>query len=195
MCGAAGAQGQRSDYTARIAPGQRVEVQVIAGSLKATRSEDADVHVEAVSSDPAVQVEVQETQSGVRVCMKIDGIGCGSRQGQRSNRDRDISIDVAVRIPDDVSFSGTMVSGDIDVEGLASGINLTTVSGDATIALPAGAGADFTANTISGRVESDFPLDASRRSFGPQAVRATIGSGGQQVHAVTVSGNIRLRQQ
>ena len=190
------AQGPRSEFTARIAPGQRVQVQIVAGSLKASRSEDADVHVEAVSSDASVQVQVRETTAGVVVCTMIDGAGCGSSRTSPQRRDREIgSVDVVVRIPDNVALSSSMVSGNVEVEGLTSSINLTTVSGNATIALPAWTNADFSANTVSGRIESDFPLEASRRSFGPRSAHATLGRGGPAVHAVTVSGDIRLRQQ
>ena len=203
----ASAQNPQNEWTARVAPGQRVDVRVIAGSLKAGRSEDADVHVEAMSSDPALQVQVRETATGVLVCTVIDGVGCES-ENNRSSRIRDVpSVDLVVRVPAGVAFSGSMVSGTVDVEGLTSDINVATVSGDATIALPAGTNAEFSATTVSGRIESELPLEVSSRDVpppflsrrgggrGPQVIRATIGTGGQTVKAVTVSGDIRLRQQ
>jgi hypothetical protein len=202
-------QGRTTETTARIARGQRVDVRVLAGSVKASRSEDADVHVSAVSSDPSVKVQVEETSRGVRVCTAIDGGGCDGSRDRRSTGDRELGrVDVVVRVPEGVSFSSSLVAGSIDVEGLTAGINLSTVSGDATIVLPAWADADVSANTVSGRIDSEFRIEVSQRdsprpflssgggrSFGPVALRGTIGSGGQEVRAATVSGDIRLRQQ
>jgi hypothetical protein len=95
----------------------------------------------------------------------------------------------------------------------------TTIDGDVEFNLVDGENADFHANTISGTIESDVPvvLDRSsdRRSGrlsrrasrffpaglpgggpgGPPGIlRATLGNGGPELRATTISGDIRLRR-
>jgi len=79
-------------------------------------------------------------------------------------------------------------------------LRFSTVSGDVRLTLPADAGAELRANTVSGEIDTDFPMrmEASSRGTGwvrvGQRVRGTIGRGGPELEISTVSGDIELRR-
>lgn len=158
-------------------------------------------------------------------------------------------IEFTVRVPAGVKFVGRVVDGDIRAEGLASAVDVATVtgdvrvqtsgtaraasvsgsvdatfgetdgdemefasvSGDVTVRMANGVGAEVSANTLSGEIESDFDLrmrpmtgddedeDEDDDGFnininiGRQA-SGTIGRGGPELSVNTVSGDIRLRR-
>ena len=91
----------------------------------------------------------------------------------------------------------TTVNGSIDVrmdELAATGdIALKTVNGSITAAFPAGLDADLDAQTVTGRVNTGFPLQVVGR-ISSRHVRATIGSGGRQVNLRTVNGSIEIQE-
>lgn len=87
------------------------------------------------------------------------------------------------------------VSGDIEVTiGVRSWegeLDFHTVSGDIEVTLPAGVDADVRAATMSGDIDSDFPLEVSGR-FSRKKVQGSIGRGGPGLNLETLSGTIRL---
>jgi hypothetical protein len=72
-------------------------------------------------------------------------------------------------------------------------LEFTTVNGNITIELPDGVGADVSAGTVNGDIETDFPLTVRGR-FGPRRLRGTIGGGGRDLTLNTVNGDITLRR-
>jgi DUF4097 and DUF4098 domain-containing protein YvlB len=88
------------------------------------------------------------------------------------------------------------VNGSIDVRMdalTASGdVALKTVNGSITAALPARLNADLDAQTVTGRVNTDFPLQVVGR-ISSRHVRATIGSGGRKLSLQTVNGSIEIQ--
>ena len=90
----------------------------------------------------------------------------------------------------------TSVSGDVDVRIDAltgqGDLRFTSVSGDVLLTLPRSLDADFTMKTVSGELDSDFPLTLqggmSRRSLSGR-----IGRGGRELYLTTVSGDVTLR--
>jgi hypothetical protein len=124
------------------------------------------------------------------------------------------SVSGDVDVSADGPVKATSVSGDVAATvrrlGGEGGVKLSTVSGDVTLRLPAGADADLSARTLSGRIESDFPvrlgsMDEGRNDdrdggfvrvnvrIGHEA-RARLGRGGPEIKINTVSGDITLRQ-
>jgi hypothetical protein len=98
------------------------------------------------------------------------------------------------------------VSGDLDIEmgrvPQNGSLEFKSVSGDVQISLPASTGAELRASTLSGDIESDFPLEMSGRDrdrgrfhveVGRRA-RGTIGNGGVRLEVETVSGDITVRR-
>lgn len=94
----------------------------------------------------------------------------------------------------------------------SDGLSFHSVSGDVTLELPSGTDADFSARTLSGEIDSDFPLTIEGRGGrrddddddrgGRSRVRvrvghdlhARLGRGGPELSVTTVSGDINLRR-
>jgi DUF4097 and DUF4098 domain-containing protein YvlB len=73
----------------------------------------------------------------------------------------------------------------------SSGIDLSGINGNIELQLPVDLNADFEAHGMNGRVISDFPnvsIDKSRHGN----YSARIGSGGAEISAKGINGNIRL---
>jgi DUF4097 and DUF4098 domain-containing protein YvlB len=108
-----------------------------------------------------------------------------------------VSGNVRLDAPKASRVRATSVSGDVDVriqELTGTGtLSFTSVSGNVEVELPKGVDADVTMRTVSGSMESDFPLTlagrVSRNSF-----EARIGKGGRELEVRTVSGDVRLRE-
>ncbi|HEX8274066.1 MAG TPA: DUF4097 family beta strand repeat-containing protein [Longimicrobiaceae bacterium] len=103
----------------------------------------------------------------------------------------------------DVRFStsgygeGSTVSGEIVAvlgsAGWSGDLDFRTVSGDITLELPARTSTQVRVETMSGDIQSDFPLDVERRTMRRRA-RGTIGEGGRELYLTTLSGDVRLRR-
>lgn len=82
-------------------------------------------------------------------------------------------------------------------------LSFRSVSGDVTLRLPSGIDAAFEARTVSGEIESDFPVTSVGRDRGGRGwvnvrvgehVRGTLGRGGPAVSVNTVSGDITVER-
>lgn len=107
-----------------------------------------------------------------------------------------VSGDLTLRGLYATSVHASSVSGDVDV-GVAqlSGdgpLTFRSVSGDVTVTVPQGLNADFSMSTVSGDLNTDFPLTLSGR-LGRRSIHARIGNGGRDLSISTVSGDVRLR--
>jgi Putative adhesin len=116
-----------------------------------------------------------------------------------------------VRVSTTGSASATSVSGNVDATfgQTREDMDFTTVSGDVVVRMPGDVGARVEAQTLSGQIDSDFPLDMGSMTgddddddddrggvhvnvrIGRRAT-GTIGRGGPELTVTTVSGNIRL---
>jgi hypothetical protein len=85
------------------------------------------------------------------------------------------------------------ITGKLTRSQLERDAHFETVNGNIILELPAGFGAEFSGSTVSGSIDSDFPIvmtgQVSRRSL-----RGTIGNGGGELRVSTVNGNVRLRE-
>jgi len=87
-----------------------------------------------------------------------------------------------------VNGSIAAVIGRADWDGM---LEFETVNGSITVQLPDGIGADVTARTINGAIETDFPLTVQGR-FSHRRLSGSIGGGGEQISLVTVNGSVSL---
>jgi Putative adhesin len=78
------------------------------------------------------------------------------------------------------SFSGTDWSEDVD---------LSTVNGSIDVALPSSPNAELSANTLSGEVRVDFPIDGT---ISPHRAQGALGHGGRELRLRTLSGGIHV---
>jgi hypothetical protein len=217
------AHAQDFQWRGTVAQGRTLEVRGVNGSVRAVASDDGSAHVEATRrgrrSDPAsVRIETVEHDGGVTICVVYPTPPGARREnecrpggGQSSVQDNDVRVDFVVRVPAGVHFAGSTVNGDVEARALRSDVTAATVNGQVNIQtsgfvsraatvngnilleVPAGLNADLHAATVNGSIDSDFPLTVSGRA-GPRSLRGTIGSGGREMRAATVNGNIRLRR-
>jgi hypothetical protein len=98
-----------------------------------------------------------------------------------------------VRAP---AVTAASVSGDVDahIEALTGpgDLRFRSVSGDVTLQLPRALDADFTLKTVSGELDSDFPLTL-QGTMNRRNMRGRIGRGGRELELATVSGDVQLR--
>ena len=72
---------------------------------------------------------------------------------------------------------------------------LQSHSGDVVLTIPAESEFNLSAQTFSGSLQTDFPLQLSGGTIGGRGpVRGTAGKGGAQVTAITFSGNIQIKK-
>ena len=121
--------------------------------------------------------------------VEVTGAGDEVRVGSVSG---DVKLE-RLRTP---SVTASTVSGDVDVgiEALtgAGVLRFTSVSGDVSLELPRSFDADVTLKTVSGELDSEFPLTL-QGSMGRRNLNARIGRGGRDLVLTTVSGDVRLR--
>jgi DUF4097 and DUF4098 domain-containing protein YvlB len=70
-------------------------------------------------------------------------------------------------------------------------ISLKSVNGSIALALPPSPNADIEANTVSGSIRTDFPLEV-RGHFVGKSVNGKLGSGGTRIEMSNVNGSIRI---
>jgi hypothetical protein len=91
--------------------------------------------------------------------------------------------------------SGRSVSGSVRATVRGRGdraLRFSSVSGDVTLMLPRDLGADLELSTLSGELQSDYPVTVSGR-FSRRRMQARIGAGGRRLEVSTVSGDVRIR--
>ncbi len=94
------------------------------------------------------------------------------------------------------TVTGKTVSGTIIYAGaiLAGGnYEFSAHSGDVELRLPAGSAFDLDANTFSGVIDSDFPIQVVGK-ISPKELRGTVNGGGARVRAKAFSGNVEIKK-
>jgi len=94
------------------------------------------------------------------------------------------------------SLRATSVSGRIEasVDALTGDgdLEFSSVSGDVIAELPRDFNADLRMSTVSGTIDSAYPITLEGRAS-RRGIEGRIGSGGRQLRVSTVSGDLRLR--
>lgn len=95
------------------------------------------------------------------------------------------------------SINANSVSGDVDVrvDQITGNGDFTfhSVSGDVTLEVPRDFGADLSMTTVSGDIDSDFPITLGNGRMSKRSMNARIGAGGRRLDVSTVSGDLRLK--
>jgi len=177
-------------------------VEVTARDVKGALS--VDVGSGAVEISDAVLDLLVDTGSGDVTLSNIRGehVSIDTGSGGIDARDivgRDVSLDTgsgdiraegirSPRVHVDTGSGNVQIAIDSDVEALA----VDTGSGNVSIRVPSNVGASFRAETGSGRIASDLPLDLTKRSSGYLA--GTLGDGRGRIALETGSGNISVKR-
>lgn len=111
---------------------------------------------------------------------------------------RSVSGDVRLDHLHATAIRATSVSGDVDVtaDELTGRGDLTfrSVSGDVTLNVPKDFAADLSMTTVSGDINSDFPITlGGNNRMSRRRLQARIGAGGRRLDVSTVSGDLRIR--
>jgi DUF4097 and DUF4098 domain-containing protein YvlB len=91
------------------------------------------------------------------------------------------------------------VSGNVEVEiprleGTGD-MKFSSVSGNVIVTAPGAMGADIEMSTLSGALETNFPIEVKAKGFGPgRSARGTVGPRADyNLHLSTISGKVSLR--
>ena len=99
------------------------------------------------------------------------------------------AVDLSGRTASFETVSGTIT---LDVQAPIPTMQLTTVSGDATIRLPYKCDADVWLSTTSGQVASSFAEIRSSGRPGSRTAEGRLGAGGPRLRGHTVSGHVTV---
>lgn len=98
------------------------------------------------------------------------------------------------------SVNARAASGDLDIqiarlEGTGP-MEFSTASGDVTVSLPSDLDAEVAMSTVSGALETDFPIEVKERKRGSSGRQAfgRVGNGSRSVKISTASGDVRLKR-
>jgi hypothetical protein len=107
------------------------------------------------------------------------------------------SVTGNVRVQTSAIARASTVSGSVHVQmGKANWtetLAFSSVSGNITIEFEDDLNSEVTMNTVSGALESEWPITMRGRN-GSRNLRGTIGSGGRRLSLSTVSGDVVLRK-
>ncbi len=97
------------------------------------------------------------------------------------------------------SVNAHAASGDLNVqiahlEG-SGAMEFASASGDITVTMPSDLDAEVAMSTVSGELETDFPIEVKERKRGPgRQASGRVGSGSRTVKLSTASGDVRLKR-
>lgn len=197
----------------------KLEVWVPVGARVVARSTSGDVTVKGTKSP----VDARSTSGDVVVTdatdrITIESVSGDVRASQLSGDVRSESVSGTIEIRDatgpvraettsgDVSLIGvtsrsvyaTTVSGEVEYDGTIDGngrYEFHAHSGDIRLEIPESASAQFSVETFSGSLDSEFPitLQPGQRATGrPRRFEFTLGSGSARIIAESFSGDIVL---
>ena len=94
------------------------------------------------------------------------------------------------------STSGSVKVDLLRLEGANTNrLEFGSVSGDVEVKMPGSLGAEVEMTTLSGNLETDFPITIEKREFGPgRSARGRVGDGARALKLSSVSGNVSLRR-
>ena len=137
------------------------------------RDVGAEVHANSVNGG----VLVRNTTGPVRAETVNGGVDVSTANGPVTAQTVNGNVDARM----------ASLKGDDDMD-------FKTVNGSIAIYVPEGFDANFRFDTVSGGIDSDFPMTLSGR-WGPRHASGKIGNGGRDLRASNVNGSIELRKQ
>ena len=186
--------GDPADVTFEVVEDQRgVTICAIYQAARTRCSSDGYNHGSMKQNDTRVDFEVRLPRGvaleASTVSGRIDATGLSADVGAST-------VSGSIRVSTTGMVRASSVSGSIrarmgnsaDAQQLA----YSSVSGDIVLEFAGDLNADITMSTVSGDLDSDWPLVTSNTSRG--RLRGRIGSGGTRLSLSTVSGDVELRR-
>lgn len=177
-------------WSAKLAPGQSIEIKAVQGSIRAEGTTGDHVEVLArkvghLDDTGNVRIDVAASAGGFTVCAvnagfdrNVNQTGC-SPGPARNPLNSDVQVDFVVRVPVGVRFVGRTVNGKIEARSLRGDTEAHTVNGDVDLSTTGTAAVD----TVNGSIVASLAKPPS-----PCQTAACLFAG--QFH--TVNGNITL---
>ncbi|HYH86750.1 MAG TPA: DUF4097 family beta strand repeat-containing protein [Pyrinomonadaceae bacterium] len=96
------------------------------------------------------------------------------------------------------SVNANSASGDVDVELTriegAGDMRFSTASGNVNVRLPASLDARVDLSTVSGSIDTNFPIEVKDNRYGPgSSARGQLGSGSRSLKISSASGDVSLK--
>ena len=195
---AARRQGQPFHWAGSLAPGKKLTVKGINGSIRAEASGGAQVVVDAEKwgrrNDPdGVKIQVEETSEGIVVCARYPrrwGRGLTDCEGF-SNVNSDVSVAYTIRVPNGVQANFTTVNGGIEARNLSGPVRARTVNGSVRVSTDDRADVKTVNGSIVARMRPRGSADMDFVSVNG-SIRLELPADAQaEVRARTVNGAIR----
>ncbi len=174
------------EWTGQLAPGQRIEIVGVNGSIQASAAPGGNIVVTAIKTAgnrgnvADVRIETVAHAGGVTVCAVYpapDGRPANECRpgggGANNTRDNDTRVDFTVQVPAGIGLLARSVNGSVDAQGLQSDAEAATVNGSVRLSTTGAA----RATTVNGSINA---------SMG----RAQWADGGR---FTTVNGEVTLR--
>jgi DUF4097 and DUF4098 domain-containing protein YvlB len=198
------AAAQDFHWTGTLAPGKRLEIKGVNGSIRATLASGTQAMVDARKSarrsDPdEVKIVTVPFDGGVTICA-VYPTGRNARRDNScepgdswhsSTDNNDVTVDFTVRVPAGVIFDGETVNGDVDAHGLKGDAEVRTVNGSVDVSTSGLA----EASTVNGSIRA-----AMGRADWTDEMRFSTVNGGitltlppdvsTEVRAETVNGDM-----
>src|SRR5215813_2239915 len=141
-----------------------------------------DISVEDVTG----QVSVRSASGNVTVRRVAGPLNASTASG-------DVEVD-QVTGPISARSSSGNVTGRLDQLDGSGELVFTTASGDVKVDVPRSLGAEVEIHTISGSLNTDFPLEITAPRYGPsRSARGRLGDGSHTMRISSASGNVTLR--
>lgn len=106
-----------------------------------------------------------------------------------------VSGDISVSNTRSAALKLATTSGDIEYHGnldAEADHSISTISGDVDLVLPEGAALQVDASSVSGSLETDFPVTGTTAE---RSLSGTIGAGGPRLAITTTSGDVAIEQE
>jgi len=206
---------QRSDFperdeinqTYQLAPGARVEVSSISGSVKISNSETGTAEVQIIRTARTradleyYKIEVQQTGNS----LVVRG---GIHEPDERRNNIQVNHQVILKLPRRIDLSVSSISGSVRVGDVDGPVQASSISGSANIGNVAGklrlssvsgsvevgnVGADARVSSVSGNVglgQVNDSLDVSSVSGGVKATLISLSPRG--IHIKSVSGSVEI---
>lgn len=195
--GGASAQEDTWSWSAQMGSGDQLTVRNITGNIHVVRASGGAADVRAQKTGTRqdfdrVAVHVERESDGYTICAVYDPRDdetCESRRN-RDHDNIDASVDFEVSLPDGVGLSVTSVTGDVEVAGVRSRVDVKTVSGDVEVSTSETA----SASTVSGDVDVSMGNgdwdDLSFHSVSGDVTIALPDGIGTEVDFASLSGDL-----
>ncbi|HEX4951697.1 MAG TPA: DUF4097 family beta strand repeat-containing protein [Blastocatellia bacterium] len=143
-------------------------------------------------------VEVHEAMGTIRAKSVSGNVNVKEVAGtvQATSVSGDVAVEEASGAVTAKSTSGNVQVNLLRLEGSnANRMEFGSVSGNVEVKMPGSLGANVEMSTMSGHLETDFPITIEKREYGPgRSARGQVGDGARTLKLSTVSGNVFLRR-